>query len=83
VEQRLLFYGIYVPGARFPVYQGIEGAPPVFSDTADASFTIAYRAVMPAKVTVYPAVLTFLVKGGFFHDGPSFRAGAVFSVAAR
>ena len=83
MEQGFLFYGIRVPRTRFPVHQAKEGAALVHPDTADTPLTIAYRAVMPAKITVYLAVLTFLVKGGFFHDGPSFRAGDVFSAAER
>ena len=80
MEQGLLFYGIYVPRTGFPVYQGVEGAATVHPDTTDTPFAIAYLAVMPAKVTVYLAVLTFLVERGFFHDGPSFRGSFVFSV---
>ena len=83
MEQRLFFYGVYMPGARFPVHQSIKYTAPVFPDTADAPFTIAYGAMMPAKEAVYLAVLTFGVKGGFFHDESSFRAEVVSSVTAR
>ena len=83
VEQGLLFYGIHVPGTGFPVDQGIESASPVLPDITDTPFTIAYNAVVPAKATVYLAVVTSVVEGGFFHDGPFSQAGVVFSVAAR
>lgn len=83
MEQGLLLYGIHVPGTGSPIDQGIESASPVLPDTTDTPLTIAYDAVVPAKVTVYLAVLTSVVEGGFFHDGPFSRAGVVFSSAAR
>jgi hypothetical protein len=76
VVQRLFLYGIDLSGARLAIDERIEGTTLVLPNTADAPFTIGYDAVVPAKVTVYLTVLTFVVKGGFFHDAPFSRASA-------
>ena len=83
MEQGLLFDRVYVPGARFPVHERIEDAAPVLANRADTPFPVADDAVVPAKVAMYLAVLTFLVERGFFHDGLSFWGSFVFSVVLR
>jgi hypothetical protein len=74
--QRLFLYGVDMPGAGLAIDERIEGTTLVLANTADAPFTVGYGAVVPAKITVYLAVLTFLVKGGFFHGAPFSRASA-------
>ena len=83
MEQGFLFDGIDVPRAGFCIDERIESAAFIFSDSAYPPLTFAYPAMMSAEVTMYVTVVAFLVEGGFFHDAPSFPAGAACCAAAR
>jgi hypothetical protein len=68
--QRLLLDRIDVLGDEFTVRVGIQGASPVFPDTADAELAVGNPAMVTAKEAGHSIVFDLLIKKSLFVHPP-------------
>jgi len=71
VVERFFFDGVDVLGNEFSIGVGIENTASIFSDVADAKFSIGDQAMVAAQKAGNLIVFHFVIKYRFFEHGLS------------